>query len=106
MSAGEAKHDSPRTSRNASDAWRRSEKGRHDRNATVFVMFEKKLKHDKLEKFWLKDESNGCGNGVGRTGGEEGMVGTVWAEMGISEVDAGAAEDAAPDPVRDAAEAD
>jgi hypothetical protein len=33
-------------------------------------------------------------------------VGTVWAEMGISEVDAGAAEDAAPDPVRDAAEAD
>jgi hypothetical protein len=51
MSAGEAKHDSPRTSRNASDAWRRSEKGRHDRNATVFVMFEKKLKHDKLEKF-------------------------------------------------------
>lgn len=43
----------------ASELWRRKEKARHDRNATVFVMLEKKLKHDTLEKFWLKSESNG-----------------------------------------------
>jgi hypothetical protein len=66
----------------------------------VFVIFVKKLKHDKLEKFWLNPESNGWGNGVGRSGGEAGMVGTVWSDIGIS-VDEGAAEDA--DPVRDAA---
>jgi len=92
---------------NASELWRSREKGRQDRNATVFVMLAKKLKHDKLEKFWLKSESNGCGKGVGRVGGEAGMVGTVWSDVGgrLDVEDAGAAEDAdGTDPVEDANE--
>lgn len=59
----------------ADELWRRREKGRHERKATVLVMLLKKLKHDKLEKFCVRPESNGCGNGVGRTGSVVGMVG-------------------------------
>jgi len=39
------------------------------------VILLKKLKHDRLVKFWVRPESNGCGNGVGRVGGVAGIVG-------------------------------
>jgi len=51
------------------------ENGRQDRNAGVLVILAKKLEHDTDEKFWDTSESNGWGKGVGRAGGDEGIVG-------------------------------
>jgi hypothetical protein len=63
------------------------------------------LKHEILEKFWLKSESKGWGKGVGRTGGEAGMVGTVWSDVGgrVVVVEAAVAD---ADPVKAGSEAD
>lgn len=61
----------------SSELWSNSEKGRHDLNGCAFVMFVKKLRHDRLEKFWAIMPSYGCGNGVGRGGGDDGTVGTA-----------------------------
>lgn len=50
--------------------------GRQARKGWVFVILEKKLKHDRLEKFCVRSASKGWGKGVGRVGGLEGTVGT------------------------------
>lgn len=71
-------HDSVRTSMNALECWTSIEKGLHCRNGAVCVMFRKKLRHPSVEKFVvIPVESNGCGKGVGKTGGSDGTVGTV-----------------------------
>lgn len=55
-----------------------SENGRHDRNVVVeLVMFEKNVAQETLEKLEAILSSKGWGNGVGRTGGEEGIWGMV-----------------------------
>jgi hypothetical protein len=43
-------------------------------------MFWKKLEHDTEVKFWDRSESKGWGKGVGRTGGDEGIVGIGWLD--------------------------
>lgn len=46
-------------------------------------MFVTKLKQDMVEKLCVRS-SRGWGKGVGRGGGEEGMVGTDWALRGVA----------------------
>jgi hypothetical protein len=62
---------------NCAESPERREKGRQERKAGVFVMFMKKFRQLLDEKFCPRSESNACGKGVGRGGGEEGMVGRL-----------------------------
>lgn len=64
-----------------------SEKGRHERNGVALVMFEKNVAQDTLVKFEVIISSNGWGNGVGRTGGEAGIVGIVWEAVAVEELE-------------------
>ena len=60
---------------------------RHSRKLSCCDMFVKNVWHDAVEKFCERVE-NGCGNGVGRTGGLEGTVGTpVFAAVVEVEVE-------------------
>lgn len=61
---------------------KRKENGRHWRKLNELVMLLKKLRHDELEKFCVKIESNAWGKGVGSGGGEVGMVGKSWDTTG------------------------
>ena len=66
------------------------ENGLHCRNGAVCVMLRKKLRHPSVEKFVvIPVESNGCGKGVGKTGGSDGTVGIV--ELPLVEVATGGA---------------
>jgi hypothetical protein len=51
------------------------ENGRQDRKDGSLVMLVKKLEHETVVKFWDRSESKAWGKGVGRVGGEEGIVG-------------------------------
>jgi hypothetical protein len=49
-------------------------------------MFTKKLEHDTVVKFRDRSESKGWGKGVGRTGGEEGIVDIGWLDGSVDVV--------------------
>lgn len=66
---------------NAAEVSSSSENGRQERNAADAVMLAKKFRHPCVVKLLDKDMSSGCGNGVGSTGGEEGIVGTDCASL-------------------------
>lgn len=64
------------------------EKGLHCRNGWACVMLRKKLRHPSVEKFVvIPVESNGCGKGVGKTGGSDGMVGIVELPLLVAATD-------------------
>jgi len=62
---------------NAEELKRRSENGRQSRNDTVLVILRKKFRQPTVEKLDPSAVSKGCGNGVGRAGGDEGTVGML-----------------------------
>jgi hypothetical protein len=61
---------------NAEELERRTENGRQSRNGAVLVILMKKLRQPTVEKLLPSAVSNGCGNGIGRGGGDDGIVGT------------------------------
>jgi len=75
---------------NASEVSRSSENGRHVRNGSVCVILRKNVSQPAVVKFCPKSESNGCGKGVGSTGGDVGITGSVVEEGGREELEEGA----------------
>jgi hypothetical protein len=71
------KLESQPTCANALELCSRSEKGRQALKGTALLMFKKKSWQPWIEKFACSDVSKTCGNGVGRTGGTLGIVGTA-----------------------------
>lgn len=64
-------------------------------------MFTKKLWHSSVEKFVvIPVESKGCGKGVGKTGGSDGMVGIVELPLLLVAATGGAVLEAASEAVK------